>query len=289
MPPSSLGVQIVELLVDGVARGMLFALLGLGITLVFGLGGILNLAIGVFAVIAVLTTIAMLGYGLSLGVGIAVGFVVVIVLGLLVDRSVLSLVYLSEGEERELLGIFVTLGLATFIDGFLYMRFPAAYSLPAGNGTLNPLGLVIRVSSVEVIAVGAITFAVFYAFLRGTYLGGATRTVMQDEIGSVLCGIDTRNIRTMVFVMSVVVAAIAGLLYSLTYDVNVSTQFDLGIFAVIVSIVGGITSIKGTVAAGLFLGIIFTFASAFIGSYIANVVVFAVTVLVLLGNPEAVA
>lgn len=279
----------VGLLIDGLAQGMLFALLGLGITLVFGLGGILNLAIGVFAVIAVLVVSAVLGIVSNVVVALAVSIVVVVALGLAVDRSVLSLVYRSEGNERELLGIFVTLGLATFIDGFLYMRFPSGYAVPWPVDSLNIGGVFIRSQSLAVIAVSVVVVALVNVFLERTYLGSAARTVMQDETGSKLCGINPRRIRTLVFVLSVVIAAVTGLLYSLTYSVSVSTQFDLAINAVIVSIVGGVTNVTGTVAAGLFLGVLFTFANAWIGSFVANIVVFLVTVGVLATKSEALA
>jgi len=278
-----------ELLVDGVARGVLFSLLGLGITLVFGLGGILNLAIGVFAVIAVLATVVVLGIVSNIIVALAVSILIVVALGLAVDRSVLSLVYRADPNERELLGIFVTLGLSIFIDGFLYMRFPSGYHVPWTPSTVLTAGLAIRSSSIAIIGVGAIVFAAVYVFLDRTYLGSATRTVMQDETGAKLCGIDPRTIRTLVFVVSVLIAAIAGLLYSLNFAVRVSSQFDLGIYAVLVSIVGGVTNVTGTVAAGLFLGILFTFANAWIGSFVANIVVFLVTVGVLLTKSEALA
>jgi len=279
----------VGLLIDGLAQGMLFALLGLGITLVFGLGGILNLAIGVFAVIAVLVVSAVLGIVSNIAVALAVSILVVVALGLAVDRSVLSLVYRSEGNERELLGIFVTLGLATFIDGFLYMRFPSGYSVPWPVDSFNIGGVFIRSQSLAVLAVSVVVVVLVYVFLERTYLGSAARTVMQDETGSMLCGINPRRIRSLVFVLSVVIAAITGILYSLTYSVSVSTQFDLAINAVIVSIVGGVTNVTGTVAAGLFLGVLFTLANAWIGSFVANIVVFLVTVGVLVTKSEALA
>ncbi|MCD2201693.1 branched-chain amino acid ABC transporter permease [Halobacterium sp. KA-4] len=283
-----LAASTLEILVDGLARGVLFALLGLGITLVFGLGGVLNLAIGVFAVMAVLATVTLLGIVNSIVAAIIGGLLVILLIALVVDRTLFSLVYQSEGSERELLGIFVTLGLATFLDGLLYMHFPSGYSIPWRVGAINVGGLVFQSSSLLIIGVGIVLFIAFYAFLERTYLGSATRTVMQDETGALLCGINPRRIRTLVFLLSVLIAGIAGMLYSIAYTINVSAEFTLGIYAVLVSVVGGVTNVTGTIAAGLFLGVLFTFSNAWIGSFVANIIVFLVTVAVLITKAEVV-
>lgn len=287
--PTDLAIRLAELAVDGIARGVVLALLGLGITLVFGLGGVLNLAIGVFSVIAVVVAVEVLGLVPSVPVAVLGSVLAVGAFGLTIDKSLLSLVYRAEGEDRILLGIFVTLGLATFLDGLLYIYYSSSYSLSVGVPSTSVFGVQVRGSSIAIISLAAVLFGVLYYFFSRTYVGTATRTVMQDETGAVLCGISTRRMRTLVFVMSAAIAAIAGILYSFTYEVRASTGFELTILAIIVSIVGGVTSIVGAVVAGLLLGLVITFTSAFIGAYVAEVILFAVAIVVLLLRPEEVA
>lgn len=279
-------VRILELLVDGISRGLVFALLGIAITVVFGLGGVLNLALGVLSVIAVIVAVELVGVTGSLAASILVAVLAVGVLGLAVDQSLLSLVYKSEGEERILLGIFTTLGLAIFLDGILFITYPSSYSLNVGISSMSPLGVQIRGSSMAIIVLSLVLFAGLYYFFSRTYLGGATRTVLQDETGAILCGISPRRMRTLVFVLSAVVAGFAGILYSFTYEVSVATGFELTIYAIIVSIVGGVTSIVGAVVAGLLLGIVVTFTSAFIGAYVSEIILFMVAIAVLIARPE---
>ncbi|WP_418279821.1 branched-chain amino acid ABC transporter permease [Halorubrum sp. DTA98] len=279
-------IRLLELLIDGVSRGLVFALLGVGITVVFGLGGVLNLALGVFSVIAVIVAMELFGLTGSLIVAIPAALLAVGLLGLGVDRSLLSLVYRSEGEERILLGIFTTIGLATFLDGLLFITYPSSYSLSAGLSSMTLGGVQIRGSSLAVIAISVVAFLALYYFFSRTYLGGATRTVLQDETGAILCGISPRRMRTLVFLLSTVVAGLAGILYSFTFEVTVATAFELTIYAIIVSIVGGVTSIVGAVVAGLLLGIVVTFTSAFIGAYVSEIVLFMVAIAVLIARPE---
>lgn len=280
------GIQMIELLVDGISRGLVFALLGVGITVVFGLGGVLNLALGVFSVIAIILGVELLGLTGTLFAAIPIAVLAVALLGLAVDRSLLSLVYRSEGDERILLGIFTTLGLATFLDGLLFITYPSSYSLSSGISSLSVAGIQIRGSSIAVIGVAVAMFAVLYYFFSRTYLGGAMRTVLQDETGAILCGISPRRMRTYVFLLSTSIAGIAGILYSFTFEVSVATGFELTIYAIIVSIVGGVTSILGAAIAGLLLGIVVTFTSAFVGAYISEIVLFGVAIAVLIVRPE---
>lgn len=279
-------VQLTELFVEGIAQGAVLALLGLGITVVFGLGGVLNLAIGAFAVLGVLVAVELTGIIGNTAIAAILSIAIVGLVGLIIDRSLLSSVYKSEGEERTLLGIFVTLGLAILLDGLLTVYYPSSYVLSSGISSVSILGIHIRGSSIVIITVAIVVFLLLYYLFRNTYLGLAARTVMQDESGAILCGIDPRNMRTIVFVGGTAIAGLAGILYSVSSSVQVATAFELTIQALIVSIVGGITSILGAVMAGLALGVVVTYVSAYIGTYIAEVTLFAVAIIMLLVQKE---
>jgi branched-chain amino acid transport system permease protein len=277
---------LLEITIGGIARGLLYALLGAGITLVFGLGSVLNLALGVFAVMAVIAGVVVLPTVSNPLLAAVVGVGAVGALSVVVDRTLLTSIYRSTGEERITLGIFVMLGLETLLAGLLYVYYPQTYAIPF-EGTLIPLGPVsIRSSTFVIIGAAALLLAGLFVFLRRTYLGKATRTVIQDETGALLCGIDPRRIRSLIFVLSALLAAIAGILWSLQSNLDASSAFKLTIFAIIVSIVGGVRNIKGTVVAGVALGLIATWANYYIGSYFSNVILFSVAIVVLIVRPE---
>ena len=292
---------LVAVAIDGLAFGVFLALLGVGITLVFGLGEVLNLAIGTFSVTTVLVA-SWVARGQGLLVSAAAGIFVVALLGLVVDRTLLSPAYRSEGEQRILLGIFTMLGLTVFLDGFLINgldlrwiagplaipAFPASYRLPLEMPRISIGNAVILGNSLVVIAVGTVILAVLFGFLNRTFLGKATRTVFQDETGAKLVGVNPRRIRTLIFVLSVTVAGLAGLLWALGHNVSVGSGFQYTTYALIVSIVGGVRSLTGAIAAGVLLGLVNTFANFFVGSYVATVILFSAAIVFLLAKPEAI-
>lgn len=278
-------VSFVEVFLDGLAQGMLFALLGVSITLIFGLGDILNLTTGVFAVVAVFSTVYLAGL-IPLVPAIILALTVVGAAGLLLDRSVLSLVYRETGEDRILLGIFVTLGLALFFDGILFVYHPHRVSLSLGLPLVDVAGVGIRGSTIVILVLGAVILGVLYGALEWTYTGKATRTVFQDEIGAQLYGIPIRRLQSLIFVSSVVIAGIAGIMYAFRADVGVGNGFEFTIFAIIVSIVGGVRSVTGTILAGVFLGLVVTFANYQIGAFMGPLVMFLAAVAVLIIKPE---
>lgn len=277
---------LLEITIDGFARGMLYAMLGAGITLVFGLGSVLNLALGVFAVLAVIVGVAVLPTVAHPLLAALVGVAGVGLVSVVVDRTLLTSVYRSTGEERVTLGIFTTLGLEILLSGILYVYYPQTYAIPFESNLIPVGGIEIRGSSLFIIAVAGMLLLTLFLFLRRTYLGKATRTVFQDETGALLCGIDPRKIRSLIFVLSAVLAAVAGILWSLQSTLNVSSAFELTIFGIIVSIVGGVRDIRGTVVAGILLGFVVTYANYYIGTYFSSVVLFAVAVAVLIARPE---
>lgn len=277
---------LAALAVDGLAFGASLALLGVGITLVYGLGEVLNLAIGAFAVIAAILASLLIGRGLSLPLAIVGGLAFVGVFGLFVDRTLLSLVYRSEGEERILLGIFTTLGLTVLLEGIMVNYVASQYSLPLRLDPIQLGSAVVTGTSVASIGVAAVILAVLFFFLNRTFLGKATRTIFQDERGARLVGINPRKIRTLVFVLSALVAGLAGILVAARSNVSVASSFEFTTFALIVSIVGGVRSLVGAVVAGLLLGLVNTMANFFVGSYFATVILFGAAIVFLLVRPE---
>ena len=281
--------EIAGVTVDGVAFGVFLALLGVGITLVFGLAEVLNLAIGTFAVIGGIAASVLAAGGLHPVLAGLAGVLLVGGLGVVVDLGLLTLVYRSEGEERILVGIFTTLGLTILLEGVLFNTYPDRYSLQLGLEPITRLGIQLTPSALVRIGISAAVLAALFLFLQRTFLGRATRTVFQDEVGALLVGVEPRRIRSLVFVLSSLVAGVAGVLFVASSPVRVVDGFQFTTFGLIVSIVGGVRSVRGAIAAGLFLGLVLQFASFYIGSYQAQIVLFLTAVVAIVYNPEVLA
>lgn len=268
------------------AQGFIFALLGVGITMVFGLGQILNLSHGIFAISTVLVAYGLVGIVDSLFLAIPLSLVFIAVLSLVVDRILLRPVYKREGESRLLMGVFVTLGLMLLIEGFLIIYFPFRYSIPFAFGRFSIFGETIRTATVLIIVTSTVLLAGLAVFLNRTFLGKAMRTLFQSETGALLSGINPRRLQTLVFVFSGVLAGIAGLMHNMLYTVSVSTGFELTVMGFIVSIVGGLQNIKWVTVAGILLGILTIYANFFIGSFVSTLIPYLVVIGFLIAKPD---
>jgi len=278
---------LVAVAIDGIGNGLLLALLGVGITLVFGLGELLNLAQGIFAVLGALVALEIAERGVPFPAAIVLSLVVIAAFSLAVDRGLLGSVYKSEGDERIMVGIFVTLGLTLAIEGLLFVYRPYRFSLPYDVESVQAFGTFIRGASLLNILVASVVIAALFVFLRRTYLGNAARTITQDEVGASLCGIDTRRMRTIIFVTSASLAAVAGLLAGIGGSLSAASGFELTVQALIVSIVGGVRNVPGTVVAGVGLGLVLAYANFFIGSYLALIVMFVTAMAAIAVRQEA--
>ena len=131
------------------------------------------------------------------------------------------------------------------------------------------------------------------AFVRYTTLGKAVRSVIQHEEGAQLCGINPARMRTLIFGLSGVLAALFAVTRSMTSPVTVTSGIDFTILALIVAVVGGLGSVSGALLAGVLLGVVNTVSVFYIGSYITTIVLLlsaAITIVIrpsgLLGLPR---
>ncbi|MFB3049520.1 MAG: branched-chain amino acid ABC transporter permease, partial [Acidimicrobiia bacterium] len=111
-------------ILDGIVLGLQFGLLAAGLTLVYGLGGVLNLAYGQMAVVSAMVVVFAMDAGASAFPAVLLGLVAGGLFGLLLDLTILRPVYRLQGEARVLLSLLLTLGVALIVDGFLNWRYP---------------------------------------------------------------------------------------------------------------------------------------------------------------------
>ncbi len=278
---------MIPLFVDGVVLGLQFSLLAVGLTLIFGLGGILNLAHGHFAVLAGIVTALLIGVGVSAPVAALLGILASGLFALVIDRSLMLPAYRYKGESRLLLGLMLTLGLSLIVTGLLNFRFPqTALSLRLPVVSVVIFDVTVRTASILVASVSLVAILSLLAFLRITTLGKAVRSVVQNEAGAELCGIDPRRIRTIIFVLGGLLGGLAGVAQGLFSAVGPEQGMELTIMALIVATVGGVRSINGALAAGVLLGVVNAFASFYIGAYLTSIILLVIAALTILIRPE---
>src|SRR3990172_6205414 len=111
-------------ILDGIVLGLSFGLLGVGMTRVYGLGGVLNLAYGQIVVVGAIVTSNLMADGVSTVQAAALGVAAAAALTVLLDLTLMRPVYRQRGEHRTLLGLLLTLGVAFVIAGVLNYRYP---------------------------------------------------------------------------------------------------------------------------------------------------------------------
>jgi branched-chain amino acid transport system permease protein len=218
---------------------------------------------------------------------VAVGLVVGGLLGLLLDLSILRPVYRLHGEARVLLSLLLTLGLAFVVDGFLSWRYPTkALTLRIGGGPVEIIGVrMVRggvvASVITIVVLGGLLF-----FFRKTTLGRAVRSVIEDEEGARLVGIDSQRMLRLILVLTGVLAAVVAVTRSLVTPVAVTAGFELTVSALIVTVVGGLGSVGGAILAGIILGVISTVAASTIGTVLSLIVLLVAAAVTILIRPS---
>jgi len=273
---------------DGIVFGLQLGLLATGLTLVYGLGGVLNMAYGQIAVLSAIVVAFALEAGIPTVPAILIGLVAGGLIGLILDQTLLRPVYRLHEEPRVLLSLLLTLGLSFIIDGFLIWRFPLkALSLHIG-GAVDILGVPMRRGSLVASAITLIIFAALFLFFRYTSLGLAVRSVIEDEEGSRLVGIEPKKMMRLILVLSGILAAIVAVTRSMVTPVDTTAGLSITVFALIVTVVGGLGNVAGAFLAGILLGIINVVAADFIGSYISFIILLVAAALTILIRPAGI-
>jgi branched-chain amino acid transport system permease protein len=274
-------------ILDGIVLGLLFGLLGVGMTLVYGLGGVLNLAYGQIVVLGGIVAWLVIDDGVPTVVAAILCVLAAAAAAVLLDLTLMRPVYRQRGEERTLLGLLLTLGAAFVIGGLLNWRYPlgALYIYISGD-PISILGVPMALGSIwaSVIALGV--GAALLLFFGATTFGRGVRSVIQDETGARLVGINPSLVRTVIFALSGALAGIVAITYSMSGPLVVTAGFELTTFALIVAVVGGLGSVAGAFLAGVFLGIVNTLSAHYIGQYITSVILLGAAALTILVRPR---
>ena len=178
-------------ILDGIVVGLAFGLLGVGMTLVYGLGGVLNLAYGQIVVLAAIVISLLMEDGVATVLAALVGVLAAAGVSVLLDLTLMRPVYRQHGEERTLLGLLLTLGAAFVIGGLLVWRYPAGalYIFVSGD-PISVIGVPMSVGSIWASAIALAVAVVLLLFFGATTFGRGVRSVIQDETGARLVGIN---------------------------------------------------------------------------------------------------
>ena len=274
-------------ILDGLVLGLAFGLLGVGMTLVYGLGGVINLAYGQIVVLAAIVASLVIEDGRAQLVAAVVGVLAAADVSVVLDLTLMRPVYREHGEERTLLGLLLTLGAAFVIGGLLTWRYPdGALYIFIGGDPVSILGVPMARGSIWASVIALVVAGLLLLFFWATTFGRGVRSVIQDETGARLVGINPSFVRTVIFALSGALAGIVAVTQSMGGPLGVNAGFELTTFALIVTVVGGLGSVAGAFLAGVLLGVVQSLSAHYIGQYITTIILLGVAALTILIRPR---
>ncbi|KMO19125.1 ABC transporter permease [Methylobacterium indicum] len=245
----------VEQVVNGLFLGAIYLLIALGLSLIFSLGGIVNLAHGAFYAIGAYLTI-LLSPALGFGGSLVVAPVLVAVIGLLVERFLFRRFYRSD----PILSLLLTFGLAMVAEQALRMIFgapPLPYAIPqALRGQVFLGDFVLSRYRLTILAAVVVAVAGVWVLLQRTTFGRVVRAGVQNPDMVAALGISLKPYMATVVGLSVGLAALAGVMLAPISGVHPAMGAEVLTGAFVVVVIGGLGSFWGVVLAALIVGIV---------------------------------
>lgn len=282
-------MSFVTYLINGISLGSVYALIALGYTMVYGIAKMLNFAHGDVIMVGAFVVYTLCNImGLSPILGILVSVIICTLLGMLIER----VAYKPLRKASSPLAVLITaIGVSYLLQNVALLIFKADTKSFSSVVSLAPL----RLAGGQIIISGEtiVTILTCFAVMSGLMLfinkskaGQAMLAVSEDKGAAQLMGINVNGTIALTFAIGSALAAIAGVLLCSSYPALTPYTGSMpGIKAFVAAVFGGIGSIPGAFIGGILLGVIEIFGKAYISSQMADAIVFAVLIIVLLVKP----
>ena len=281
-------IGFISYLVKGISLGSVYALIALGYTMVYGIAKMLNFAHGdVIMIGAYVAFTAVSGMGMPPVVGVLLSVVACTVLGVLIER----IAYKPLRKASKLAVLITAIGVSYFLQNVALLiygantkSFTSVVTIPALK--LMDGKLVISGETIVTVVACLIIMAGLMAFMKYSKSGRAMLAVSEDSGAAQLMGVNVNATIALTFAIGSALAAIAGVLMCSSYPALTPYTGSMpGIKAFVAAVFGGIGSIPGAFIGGILLGVIEILSKAYISSQLADAIVFAVLIIVLLVKP----
>jgi branched-chain amino acid transport system permease protein len=279
-------VSFIQAILDGLLVGGVYAVISIGLTLVYGVMGIVNFAQAEFLMIGMFVSWFAWAYlGLDPVLAAPLSFAVAFALGWLVQGQLISRVLKAPSVAQ----IFLTVGLLIVLENGALLAFGSQFRSVTTSYQTMSLSLGSLFISVPYLIAFSMSLACGLAlwwFMRSSWFGRAMRATAQNPMAAQLMGIDTAMMYKMAFALGVGLTAFGGavILPYVTVFPQVGGQFVVLMFTVVV--LGGLGSVAGAVVGGLAVGVIQALSALFFPIQLQNLVLFLVFILVLAVRPQ---
>ena len=278
-------------LINGLSLGSIYAVIALGYTMVYGIAKMLNFAHGDVIMVGGYIVFSATSYaGLNPYVAVLISIIFCTLLGMTIER----VAYKPLRNASPLAVLITAIGVSYLLQNLALLVFGAQPKnftsvVPLDSVKLFDGRLTISGEAIVTIAVTVIIMVALMLFINKTRPGNAMRAVSEDRGAAQLMGVNVNGTIALTFAIGSGLAAIAGVLLCSTYSNLTSTTGAMpGIKAFVAAVFGGIGSIPGAMIGGVLIGIIEILGRAYISSQMADAIVFAVLILVLVIKPTGI-
>lgn len=277
-------MQLAAILVGGLLLGSLYGLAACGLSFVFGVMTIINVAHAEFIMLGAFTTFWM-WFLLKINPLIAIvpTMLIIFVICIFVYRAAISRIV----GEMQLVSLILTFGISIFLWNFAQVFFTSTFrSVAYSTGSVSFLGSFFAVNKIISLIIVSAIIGCLYAFLKWTRIGKAIRAVSQNPDIAAISGIDIDRIRMFGFGIGGALAAVAGSLIAIQWSIYPLMGSDLILKCFAIVAIGGLGSIPGAFLGGLILGVAETMGTMYWDATMANVIAPLLLILTFLLRPQ---
>jgi branched-chain amino acid transport system permease protein len=279
-------LAFIQSLLDGILLGGIYGVISIGLSLVFGVLGIVNFAQAQFMMLGMYAAwFAWDSLGLDPILGVPLTGAVIFIIGYAIEKLLLQPVLKAPPVAQ----IFLTVGLMILLENAVLLIFGSSFKsvvVSYQQSGLKIFGLFISVPYLFAFSAAVIVCIALWLFLSKTWFGRAIRATAQDENAAVLCGVNVKQVYALTFAVVVALTAIGGavILPYMTVSPTVGGQFAILMFTVVV--LGGLGNVAGALVGGLVVGVIQSLSAMVLPVQLQNLILFMVFIGILAFKPE---
>ena len=282
-------MDVLQLIVSGLANGCVYGLIAMGFVLIYKATEAVNFAQGDFMMLGAFITLGFTNahyVGLPFWISCLLAIGIMGVLGYLLDMLVLRRMF----GQSQVAVVILTIALGfviRFIAGAIWGHEPQSLESPIAGVDVRFGGLVLGLDEVMVIFVTLLLTILLYFFFGRTKLGVAMQASSQNQLAAYYMGIPVKRVHSMIWALSGIVAAIAGILFASKGSIDPATGL-LGIKAFAAAVIGGFGSLPGALLGGIIVGLIEPFSARYMPAGYSQVMPYLILFLMLVIRPHGI-
>ena len=282
-------MDVAQLLVSGLANGCIYGLIALGFVLIYKATEAVNFAQGDMMMLGAFVTLWLTNsdqLGLPFWIAVPLAIAIMGIVGYVLDLVVIRQMF----GQSQVAVVILTIAIGfvmRFVAGTLWGHEPQSLETPFAGMDVSFGGVVLGVDEVAVIISTLLLTVLFYFYFNNTRLGVAMQASSQNQLAAYYMGIPVKQVQSLVWALSGMMATVAGILYASKGSIDPSAGL-LGIKAFAAAVIGGMGSLPGALIGGLIIGVMEPFAAYYIAAGYSQIAPYLLLFLVLVFRPHGI-